>query len=149
MLFTNVWNEEPHIKPHFIRVLEQPFRPVLWVWWDDGSTDQSYERMAEAKEDYPIEVIIVRNKKKAKANYLMLGKGHQLRLDTVRATVTERGIKYMTNLDVDTTACPNYFGRMLWHMAREKKLGVIAGYPVGEWEERVANEPMHSGKFIR
>ncbi len=149
VLFTNVWNEEPHIKPHFDRVKEQPFAPALWVWLDDGSTDESYNRMVEAKDDYPIEVVIVRNKKKAKANYLMLGRGHQLRLDKVRDLVTERGIRYMTNLDVDTTACPNYFGRMLWLMAHDKKLGVAAGYPVGEWEDRVASEPMHSGKFIR
>ncbi|NHJ14708.1 MAG: glycosyltransferase family 2 protein [Candidatus Thorarchaeota archaeon] len=149
VLFTNVWNEEPSIRPHFKRVLEQPFRPSLWVWLDDGSTDSSYNEMLEASTDYPIEVIVVRNKMKKRPNYLMLGKGHQLRLDTVRSLLSERGIVYMTNLDVDTTACPNYFGRMLSLLESDPLLGVAAGYPVGEWNQRIASEPMHSGKFVR
>ena len=82
VLFTNVWNEEPHIKPHFDRVKEQPFAPALWVWLDDGSTDESYERMVEAKDDYPIEVIIIRNRKSMKrltgASRLRTGAGRNL-----------------------------------------------------------------------
>lgn len=149
VLFTNVWNEERSISRHFRRILEQPVRPTLWVWLDDGSTDRSYDIIKKEAEDYPIEVIIVQSPKKMKPNYLMLGKGHQLRLDTVRGPLTERGIVYMTNLDVDTLACPNYFGRMLWLLGNDQRLGVVAGYPVGEWDDRIAREPMHSGKFIR
>ncbi len=149
VLFTNVWNEEEHIKKHFRRIAKQPYLPEMWVWLDDGSTDHSYQKMVEASEGYPVEVIIIRNKKKNKANYLMLGKAHQLRLDKTRDLITKRGIEYMTNIDVDTRPCPNYFGRMLWLMKKDPQLGVVAGYPVGEWKDRVTREPQHSGKFIR
>jgi glycosyltransferase involved in cell wall biosynthesis len=150
MLITNVWNEADSVEKAFKSVTSQTKTPRLWLWMEDGSTDDTFERIADQSKKRPeIDVWIEQMPKKRKGNFYTLGRTHQEILNRVKERISATGIDYVGILDVDTLPCPNYFARMCRILDENRKLGAISGYPIGEWDERIIAQPMNTGKMLR
>jgi hypothetical protein len=145
-----VWNEAEQIPFAFASVAKQTKLPKVWLWMEDGSTDETYQAIKEQAEQYPqLDIIIEQMPKKAKANFFSLGKTHEVIMQRVRDRLDALHVQYMAILDVDSEPCPNYFARTCWILDNNPKLGAFSGYPIGEWEERLVAQPMNSGKMLR
>jgi glycosyltransferase involved in cell wall biosynthesis len=150
VLVTNVWNESERILKAFDYVLAQTKLPRVWLWMEDGSTDDTYDQIRKQAEEHPeLEIWIERMPKKRRGNFFKLGKTHETIMGRVRNRIDSLRVTYLGILDVDTKPCPNYFARMCWLLDNHPRLGAVSGYPIGEWEKRVAAQPMNSGKCIR
>ncbi|MHA2208137.1 MAG: glycosyltransferase family A protein [Candidatus Thorarchaeota archaeon] len=150
ILITNAWNEAERVEETFRSVITQSKLPNVWLWMEDGSTDETYERIVEQSKQHPeIEVWIEQMPKKRKGNFYTLGRTHQEILSLVKDRINEKGIDYFGVLDADTLPCPNYFARMCRILDENSDLGAISGYPIGEWDERIVAQPMNTGKLVR
>ncbi|NWF96302.1 MAG: hypothetical protein HXY34_09175 [Candidatus Thorarchaeota archaeon] len=150
VLVTNVWNESGRVSKAFQSVLGQTKRPRVWLWMEDGSTDDTFQQIEREARAHPeLEVWIERMPKKKKGNFYKLGKTHEAIMGRVRDRIDRLGVQYFAILDVDTTPCPNYFARMCHILESRPQLGAVSGYPIGEWALRVAAQPMNTGKVVR
>ncbi|NWF96889.1 MAG: glycosyltransferase family 2 protein [Candidatus Thorarchaeota archaeon] len=150
ILWTNVYNEVASVPALFRYVAHQTKKPVVWLWVDDGSTDETAEVIAREAANYrQLDVWLERMPKKQKPNFFTLGKTHETVLTRVSDRVDRLGVQYMAILDADTEPCPNYFARLCSIMDAHSDLGAVAGYPVQEQDKLYSGRPMNSGKMIR
>ncbi len=150
LLVTNVWNEEARIADAFKSVSMQDKKPKLWIWMEDGSTDNTYLRIKEENKKHPdIKITIERMPTKRKANFFTLGKTHEAIIGNMKARIDELKVDYFAILDVDSEPCPGYFSRLINLLDNHGELGAVSGYPIGEWKKRRVSQPMNSGKLIR
>lgn len=150
VLITNVWNEESKVADAFRNVSQQDKKPQLWIWFEDGSTDNTYTRIQEEAKRYPdIKIRIERMPIKSRANFFSLGKTHETILKRIKQTINRLGVDYYGILDVDSYPCPGYFARLIKILDSDGRLGAVSGYPIGEWSKRRVAQPMNSGKLIR
>jgi glycosyltransferase involved in cell wall biosynthesis len=139
----NIWNESNKVGPLFDQIENQTKPPDLWIWIDDGSTDDSVTTIRRKAADSPIPVIILRAPKKKKGNYDTIGKAWNYVLDEIQKL---EGYDYLMITDADCRFPQDYAERMLAFMNSHPKVGVAAGQVRGELRHHM---PMNAGKVIR
>ncbi|RDE17844.1 MAG: hypothetical protein C4K49_00895 [Candidatus Thorarchaeota archaeon] len=150
VLVSNVWNEERQIHLMFERVARQTWKPMAWVFMDDGSVDGTYDAILRgSRQNRSIPVWVERMPPKTKPNFFTLGRTHEIILGKLRARIDELHVDYMAILDADTEPCPNYFARLCNVLDENPDLGAVSGEPIEEPGSRIAGQPMNSGKLIR
>ena len=150
LLITNIWNERNNIVKAFQRVSAQSKKPKVWLWIDDGSTDESEAVIRESTSLLPdVDVWIETMPPKMKGNMDTIGRAYDRILPRLRDKIDQTGISYIGIMDLDNNPCPNYNARLLWLMQKYPRLGAAAGIPLGEVGKRRVGLPMGGGKFIR
>lgn len=143
LLVTNIWNERERIPSLFKAVSEQILPPKLWVWLDDGSTDNSAEVIEEIAEDYPIPVKVFRMPQKLKGNLDTIGRAYQ----RFMPRLYHLDFDYMTILDVDSHPYSDFFETQCRLLEANPDAGISGGQV--ENEPRRTRAVMGLGMFIR
>ena len=150
LLITNIWNEKENIPKAFDRISRQTKKPKVWLWINDGSTDESEDVIRESTSKLPdVDVWIEKMPPKMKGNMDTIGRAYDNVLPRLRDKIDKTGISYVGIMDLDNNPCPNYTARLLWLMQKYPRLGAVAGIPLGEAGKRRVGLPMGGGKFIR
>ena len=150
MLITNIWNERDSIDRLFQRIANQSIRPKLWLWIDDGSTDDSSEEVKRFSKSIPdVEVWLETRPTKKKGNLDTIGRAYNKTIPKLIEKIDEYRIEYAAIMDVDNDPCRNYCARLMWLLEKHPEVGAAAGIPIGEEDKRKVGLPMGAGKFIR
>ena len=150
LLITNIWNEQDNIGKLFKRISEQTKKPKVWLWIDDGSTDESVNRIQMLADSiHGVEIWIETMPSKRVGNLDTIGRAYHATLPRLRDRIDRVGIDYVSIVDVDNHPCPNYFARMIWLMDDNPEVGAASGLPTTEIGMRKAGLPMGGGKMIR
>ncbi len=150
ILITNIWNERENIERTFRWISNQTKQPKVWLWIDDGSTDDSRAEIERLSETLPnIEVWIKAMPEKTIGSLDEIGIAYDTIIPPLRETIDKTQIDYLTIMDVDTEPCPNYYSRIMSLMDKDPKIGAAVGIPIGEVGRRRVDLPMGSAKVIR
>ena len=150
LLITNFWNEHDNIERFFQRISRQSIKPKVWLWIDDGSTDDSSEEVRRLSNSIPgVEVWLEILPTKVKGNLDTIGRAYNRTLPRLIERIDKYQVDYAAIMDVDNDPCRNYCARMMWLLDRSPKVGAASGTPIGEEDKRKAGLPMGGGKFIR
>ncbi len=139
----NIWNESSKVVPLFDQIENQTRPPDLWIWIDDGSTDDSVDVITRRAASSSIPVIILKAPRKEKGNYDTIGKAWNHVLDDIQNL---QGFDYLMITDADCRFPQQYAEQMLAFMESHPEVGVAAGQVRGELRHHM---PMNAGKFIR
>jgi len=142
LLMTNVWNEEDSILGIIEHISKQTLKPKLWVWIDDGSTDNSAFMIMSTKCNIPM--MLFSMPKKTQGNLDTIGKGY----DKFMPTLKDMQFDYLTIADVDNRYPPDYYEKMCAYMDKHPEIGIVSAQVRGEGKRNPDN-PMGGGKIIR
>lgn len=150
MLITNIWNERDEIEKIFQRISKQTKKPVVWLWIDDGSTDDSGQVIRQLSESIPgVEIWLETMPEKKVGSLDTIGIAYNHILPKLRHSIDEKNIDYVSIMDVDNDPCPNYCARISHLLDINPKIGAAAGISIREAGKRRVGLPMGGGKFIR
>ncbi len=150
LLITNFWNEHDNIVRFFQRIGKQTVLPKLWIWIDDGSTDNSSDEIRRMLDSLPeVEIWLEVMPRKEKGDLDTIGKAYDRTIPKLIEKIDKFKLDYAAIMDVDNDPCPNYCARMMWLLDNHQHVGAAAGIPIGEIEKRKVGLPMGGGKFIR
>ncbi|HPB24633.1 MAG TPA: glycosyltransferase family A protein [Bacteroidales bacterium] len=140
-IITPVFNEENSIKNLLQSVAGQTLKPVQWVIYDDGSTDQTAAIITAFAADFPW-IKLVQNK--AKKSH-MAGTNIARIFNNCYRNHIIPDIDFVVKLDADLSLKPNYFEAVAAHFAADQKLAVCGGICLveinGEWiREKITNK---------
>ncbi|MBD3407686.1 MAG: glycosyltransferase [Candidatus Lokiarchaeota archaeon] len=139
----NIWNEENRIDALFDELEKQTKKPALWIWIDDGSTDDSVVRIEERSQDSSIPVLVLRAPTKQKGDFDSIGKAWNHVFDKIQSL---KGYDYLLVVDSDCHFPRNYAENMIDFMESHENYGVAAGQVRGETRLHM---PMNAGKIVR
>ena len=139
----NIWNEENNIRRLFSSVLQQSKLPDLWIWIDDGSTDNSVAIIEEEAKKSTIPVKVLRAPRKPIGNYDTIGRAWNHVLPHIKEL---EGFDYMMISDADCVFPLDYAEKMIGFMDENPIYGVASGQVRGELRHHM---PMNAGKIIR
>ena len=143
LLITNLWNEQDSVPNLFRNIENQSCLPKLWIWINDGSTDNSSSVIRQEAANSPIPIHIFELPRKVKGNLDTIG----LAYNTVLPQIQElTNVDYVSIADVDTAFPLDYFERVSEFMDNHPSVGACAGQNKGETKRM---NPMGGGKFIR
>lgn len=149
-MITNVWNEKENVERMFHRISKLIIKPAVWIWFDDGSTDNTFEEILRVSSSYPeLEVWIERMPPKQKGDLNKLGHTYSRFMPRIIERLNDRRIDFFTIQDVGTRTCPNYYGRIMHLMNDDEMLGACSGTVVGEEAARESGLPMGDCKVVR
>lgn len=150
VMVTNIWNEKDNIRKAFQRMEKQTKKPDVWLWIDDGSTDESFEEIQRLSKQYPeLEIWIERMPQKKRGDLNTIGRAYTHFMPGFIKRLKNRDISYFTIQDVTTQPCPNYFARIINLMEQNPSIGACSGYMVGEEYARESGMPMGDCKVVR
>jgi len=143
LLITNVWNEQDSIPSLFKTIENQTHRPAIWVWIDDGSTDNSSSviRKEGAKSSIPIQIFNLPPKKKGSLD--TLGRAYNFIHSDIKESIN---VDYMSIADVDCTFPIDYYKLVCDYLDEHPNVGACAGQMKGEAKR---DKPMGAGKLVR
>jgi len=150
MLITNIWNERRSIERAFQRISRQTKKPRIWLWIDDGSTDDSarlIQRLSHSLSGVKVWLEIC--PRKQVGNLDTIGRAYNRTIPRLREKIDRERIDYVAIMDVDSDPCPNYCARLTCLLDANPDVGAAAGIAVGEIGKRRVGLPMGSGKFVR
>ena len=139
----NIWNEADNVRRLFSSVLQQSKPPDLWVWIDDGSTDNSVAIIEEQAKKSKIPVKVLRAPRKQKGNYDTIGQAWNHVLHHIKEL---EDFDYMMVSDADCVFTLDYAEKMVEFMDENPAYGVASGQVRGELRHQM---PMNAGKIIR
>src|SRR5215210_4757261 len=139
LLITPVRNEADHVERVVRSVAAQTRRPDLWLIVDDGSSDDTLERLHALTADLAFARVLQAPDLDADA-VDRLAHAAELRAFHVGLASVDRGaFAYVGKLDADIELEPGYFDQLLDEFAKDESLGVAGGIliePFGEeWRE--------------
>ncbi len=150
VLVTNVWNERDKIELAFQRMSRQSVKPVVWLWIDDGSVDDTFEEIVRLSMNYPeLNVWIERMPMKEKGDLNTIGNAYTKHMPEFIRKNKDKTIHYYAIQDVGTRPCPHYYERVMSLMDECPEIGSSAGYMVGEEKARESGMPMGDCKVTR
>ncbi|HOY31327.1 MAG TPA: glycosyltransferase family A protein [Bacteroidales bacterium] len=140
-IITPVFNEEKSIQNLLDSVTGQTLKPVQWVIYDDGSTDNTAAIINGYIIRYPW-IKLVQNKAKDKH---MAGTNIARIFNNCYRTYIVPDIDFVVKLDADLSLKPDYFEAVAAHFASDEKLAVCGGICLveknGEWiREKITNK---------
>jgi len=147
ILFTNVWNEENNIQKTFEMVFNFTLRPTLWVWINDGSTDNTEYMINKCIDQYGISMptVIVNLPVKQRGDLSKIGQTYNFAFDTLKLKDMRFDFEFMAVIDVDNIIHKDYFEKVAQGFNVEPHIGVISG----KHEGTRLNVPMGGSKAIR
>lgn len=128
IVVTPAKNEAANL-PNLIRsIVDQTFKPVLWVIVDDGSTDNTPEIIKKVQEDYSWIYSIQMNRSERDigvhlANVIQQGFNFAIKY------CKRNGIdyEYLGNVDGDLTLEHTFFENLISEFRNDSKLGIASG----------------------
>ena len=147
ILFTNVWNEEDKIEETFEMVFNFTVRPKLWVWIDDGSTDNTGYLIEKYIQTYGVTMptVVLHMPKKDKGDLSTIGLAYNVAFEAFNLRDLRFDFEFMAIMDVDNIIKPDYFEKVGHGFFFEPHFGVISG----RHEEEKLKVPMGGSKCIR
>lgn len=122
-LISNSWNEAAQLPELFESVAKQTLLPAIWLFIDDGSTDETPRVLEDLVVKHPqLNVRIISMPRKEKGNLDTLG----IVIKKALRTLTEH-YDYYVKLDVDTRMPPHYFEEITKRFEQDPKLMVASG----------------------
>ncbi|MHA1770218.1 MAG: glycosyltransferase [Candidatus Thorarchaeota archaeon] len=143
VLVINVYNEENRVKAVFEMIKKQTKLPGLFLWIDDGCTDNTVDRIAEHSKSFPGPVKILHSPPKTRPNYDTIGVAWNNVYSEIKSLT---GFDYLMITDADSIFPANYAEEMLRFMDAHPDVGVAAGDIQGESRRRM---PQNAGKVVR
>lgn len=143
MMLTNIWNEETQIPKIVANIESQTFKPSLWFWIDDGSSNGSYNEIINAKTDIPIKIMQI-DPPKDRGNLDTLGHAHSRALPEIKRMKFD----YLATVDVDNVFPPDYFEKMIRYMDHNPDIGTLAAQSKNDPLRNISS-PMGGGKITR
>jgi len=123
LLVTNIWNERQRIPSLFKAVGEQTVLPMLWVWFDDGSTDNSVGLIEEIAKNYQVPVKIFQMPQKTKGNLDTIGRAYH----RFMPQLYHLDFDYMVVLDVDSHPYSDFFETQCRLLEANPDAGISGG----------------------
>jgi glycosyltransferase involved in cell wall biosynthesis len=150
ILITNIWNESKSIEEAFRRISKQTKKPRVWLWIDDGSTDDSAKVIQRLSRSLAgVDVWLEICPRKQVGNLDTIGRAYGRAIPRFREKIDRERIDYVAIMDVDSDPCPNYSARLTWLLDKNPDVGAAAGIALGEVGKRRVGLPMGTGKFVR
>jgi glycosyltransferase involved in cell wall biosynthesis len=141
---TKFYNEQEQLPLLIENIAQQTMKPKVFVFVDDGSTDNSHDVAAEAARKHGFRYKIVQMKKKQKGNLDTLGRAWTKAQPLIKKLSMQ--VSYVATTDVDTRFPKFYFRRMIEYLENNPLVGVVAGQIAGT---RKRTFPMFTGKIVR
>jgi len=140
-IITPVFNEEKSVKNLLESVVNQTLKPIQWIIYDDGSTDNTAIIINEYVSRYPW-IKLVKNLAKDKH---MAGSNIARIFNYCYRNHVDPDIDFIVKLDADLTFEPGYFESIAHHFSENTKLAVCGGVCLieknGEWIlEKITNK---------
>ena len=140
-IITPVFNEERTIKNLLDSVVNQTLKPLQWIIYDDGSTDNTVEIINEFVSRYPW-IKLVQNKAKDKH---MAGSNIARIFNNCYRNYVDADMDFIVKLDADLTFEPGYFESIARHFSENSRLAVCGGVCLieenGAWVlEKITNK---------
>jgi len=129
LLVTCLYNEEDNVDGLFDSIEEQVLPPGLWLVIDDGSTDGTYDRIAQRSRMTPLAIKVWRGDRKAEPDYDTIGLAIRKALLTLDEE-TYGGFEYFCLLGADSRVGPDYFSSITDRMESDLELGMASGVVV-------------------
>jgi len=124
VVITPCRDEEDHLEALLHTVVEQTFRPTVWVIVDDGSTDRTPEILRAASRRHPF----IRVHRRVDRGCRKVGPGVVKAFYAGLGIVDElQSFDYLCKLDADLELPPRYFELLCETMASEPRLGNLSG----------------------
>lgn len=143
LLVTNIWNERERIPDLFEAVGNQTILPMLWVWFDDGSNDDSSKVIIDCALRSQVPVMIYYTPMKNKGNMDTIGRAYQRYM----SRLYHLDFDYMTILDVDSKPYSDFFELQCRIMECNPDAGISGGQT--DKDPRRTGSVMGLGMFIR
>ncbi len=122
-LVSHSWNEADQLPALFKNISQQTLLPALWLFIDDGSTDNTPEVLAQLSKKYPqLKLKIIQMPKKTKGNLDTIG----IALKKAFKSLEEHYDFYVL-VDVDTRLPKNYIEKITEKFYHDPKLTVASG----------------------
>ena len=129
LLVSPVRDEAAYIGRLIESVAAQTRRPDVWLAVDDGSTDETLERLGAAAAEHAFLRVLRAPAGADRADSEgRLGRAAEVRaLNWALTQVDLDGFTHVAKLDGDIEAPPDYFERLLHEFARDPSLGIAGG----------------------
>lgn len=141
---TKFYNEQEQLPLLIDNIAQQTVKPMVFIFVDDGSIDNSEDVAIEAAKKQGLRYEIVQMGKKQKGNLDTLGRAWTKAQPLIKELSTQ--VSYVATADVDTRFPRYYFERMIDYLERNPKIGVVAGQVAGAPRRTF---PMFTGKVVR
>ncbi len=144
VLVTKFYNERESIPRLLMSIVEQTLKPKLFIFIDDGSTDDSADIAGNEASRLGLDFVVVSMPMKPKGNLDTLGRAWNKAQPKIIAATKDA--KYVAMTDVDTLFPKDYFETMVRFMEKNPRVGVVAGQISGQPKRTF---PMFTGKVVR
>ncbi|MHA1934343.1 MAG: glycosyltransferase family A protein [Candidatus Thorarchaeota archaeon] len=144
ILITKFYNEQNRLPSLIENISNQSLRPKVFVFINDGSSDNSAIVAADTATELSIKFEIVSIPPKAMGNLDTLGSAWNKAQPTLLKLL--RDVPYAATTDVDTLFPSHYFENMISFLETHPEVGVVAGHVIGEPRRTF---PMFTGKVFR
>lgn len=132
-IITPVYNEEKSLRMLLDSVIDQTLKPIQWIIYDDGSTDNTAAIINEYTGKHPW-IKLVQNKAKDKH---LAGSNIARIFNNCYRNHVNVDIDFIVKLDADLTFESDYFESIARHFSENEKLAVCGGVCLiqknGEW----------------
>ena len=123
VIITAAFNEEPQIEETIHSVAAQTVCPLCWVIVDDGSTDQTHEKIQQLQERFPWIVYYRRHRRPGQAYFA----SNVYALMEGVAQVRHLSYDFVAILDADITLPSDYYAQIFARFDSDPRLGVASG----------------------
>jgi len=122
IVITPAKNESNHIAFTINSMVKQSIKPQKWIIVDDGSSDNTYEVVKEAIQNYSWITIIKNNSKEKRAPGANVVNAFNFGLSSIR-----ENYDYIVKLDADLKFNEAYFEKLIEQFKADDKLGIAGG----------------------
>ncbi|WP_321430934.1 glycosyltransferase family A protein [uncultured Methanolobus sp.] len=145
LLITPCKNEGSNLPQVIEGVASQTILPSLWLIVDDGSTDNTFQVVEEARLRYNW-IEILRLEESYRDLGLHLAEVMKKGFDYAISLCVNRGIEYfyVGNLDGDIVLPPTFYRNLIFEMRNNLKLGIVSGGTVYTVNGKQVMSKLHS-----
>lgn len=148
VIVTPAYNEAAYIDETIESVAKQTVRPICWLIVDDGSTDETPEKIRRAEERYPW----VRGHRRTKDPAQSYFASNVYALADGIALLADMEYNFLAILDADMVLPEDYYEQIFARFEREPALGAASGVylnRVGGQLQKVINDRRSTPKAIQ
>lgn len=122
VLITPAKNEERNIEKTIQSVVQQTVKPAEWIIVSDGSSDKTDEIVKYYSSEYSF-IKYRRNESPVTKDFSSKVNAFNIGLKNLKTN----NYDYIGNLDADVSFEPAYFEKLVCHLEKQPKLGIVGG----------------------
>ena len=128
IMFSNVYNESENIEKMVEMVFNFSLRPSLYIIIDDGSIDDTSQKIEECINTYGVTMpmLLVQRPKKNNGDLSTIGWAYNHAFESLN--LLDMDFDFMTIIDVDNEIHSEYYEKADKILKNDNQIGIVSGY---------------------